>query len=122
MFDDDQDGQDQAAQDQVGQQMDMQVSDLEGRDIVTQDGDEVGDVERVVRDTQTDQTYVIVSEGGFLGGDEAAYPIDNLEIRSEGEIILQSQSGERSVDDFDQDNLEELDGDDNLGEGEQNLH
>ncbi|WP_010626897.1 PRC-barrel domain-containing protein [Halomonas sp. KM-1] len=125
IFDDDQNGQDQAAQDQVGQQqMDMQVSDLEGRDIVTQDGDEVGDVERVVRDTQSNETYVIVSEGGFLGfgGDEAAYPIENLEIRSEGELILQSQSGERSVDDFEQDNLEELDGDERLMEDDQNMN
>lgn len=120
MFDDDRNGQDQVDQ----QQMDMQVSDLEGRDIVTQDGDEVGDVERVVRDTQSNETYVIVSEGGFLGfgGDEAAYPIENLEIRSEGELILQSQSGERSVDDFEQDNLEELDGDERLMEDDQNLN
>lgn len=65
---------------------------------------------------KSNDTYAIVTEGGFLGfgEDELAYPIDNLEIRSEGEVVLQSQSGERSADEFDDDNVEELDGDERI--------
>ncbi|AMD02632.1 DUF6470 family protein [Halomonas chromatireducens] len=108
---DDQNGQDRDAQGQG-----IQVSELENRDLINQDGEELGDIERVVRNIQSGEIYVIVTEGGFLGfgEDEMAYPIENLEIRSEGEVVLQSQSGERSADEFDDDNFEELDGDEEI--------
>ncbi|MGR2739192.1 PRC-barrel domain-containing protein [Billgrantia sp. Q4P2] len=110
--------QDQAAQDQEAQGQGIQVSELENRDLVNQDGEELGDIDRVVRDTQSNDTYVVVTEGGFLGfgEDEMAYPVENLEIRSEGEVVLQSQSGERSTEDFDQDDFEVLDEDEQLNE------
>ncbi|WP_181870005.1 PRC-barrel domain-containing protein [Halomonas sp. DQ26W] len=116
----DQNGQDRAAQDEADRDQErdardrgIQVSELENRDLINQDGEELGDIERVVRDTQSGDIYVIVTEGGFLGfgEDEMAYPIENLEIRSDGEVVLQSQSGERSADEFDDDNYEKLDGD-----------
>ncbi|WP_444676901.1 PRC-barrel domain-containing protein [Halomonas sp. E19] len=117
LFDDDGDrDRDQAGQQDLGN---MQVSDLEGRTLVTQDGEEIGEIDRVVRDTQENATYVVVSEGGFLGfgGDEMAYPLQDIQVRDDdGEVLLQSRSGERNADDFDDDRYEELDGDERLGE------
>lgn len=117
LFDDDGD----QDRDQTGQQQwdDLQVSDLEGRTLVTQDGEEIGEIDRVVRDTQENATYVVVSEGGFLGfgGDDMAYPLQDIQVSDDdGEVLLQSRSGERNADDFDDDNFEELDGDQRLGE------
>lgn len=111
MTEDDRNGQDHADRGQG-----IEVSELENRDLINQDGEELGDIDRVVRDTQSGNIYVIVTDGGFLGfgEDEMAYPIENLEIRSEGEVVLQSQSGERSADEFDDDNFEELDGDERI--------
>ncbi|RCV91525.1 DUF6470 family protein [Billgrantia montanilacus] len=111
MSEDDANGQDQADRGQG-----IEVSELENLDLINQDGEELGDIERVVRDTQSGEIYVVVTEGGFLGfgEDEMAYPIENLEIRSDGEVVLQSQSGERSADEFDDDNFEELDGDERI--------
>ncbi len=115
------DGDDDQDRDQTGQQQwdNLQVSDLEGRTLVTQDGEEIGEIDRVVRDTQENATYVVVSEGGFLGfgGDDMAYPLQDLQVRDDdGEVLLQSRSGERNADDFDDDRYEELDGDQRLGE------
>lgn len=115
---------DQAAQGQDAQGQGIQVSELEGRDLVNQDGEELGDIDRVVRDTQGNDTYVVVSEGGFLGfgEDEIAYPVSDLEIRSEGEVVLQSQSGERAANELDDDNFEELDGDERVNELNQGMN
>ncbi|MCC5881154.1 MAG: PRC-barrel domain-containing protein [Halomonas sp.] len=109
------DQRDEGGQDQANRES-IEVSELENRDVVNQDGEELGDIDRVVRHIESQDTYVIVTEGGFLGfgEDEMAYPIENLEIRSEGEVVLQSQSGERSTDEFDDDDYEELDGDEQI--------
>lgn len=100
--------------------MGMQVSDLEGRDVFTQDGEEIGDVDRVVRHTQDGDIYVIVTDGGFLGigEDEMAFPLDELQLSEDDEIVLQSPVSDiqRDAGDFDDDDYEELEGDEQLGD------
>ncbi|MBW6389984.1 PRC-barrel domain-containing protein [Billgrantia antri] len=120
----DQAAQDQASQDQASQGddlMSMEVSEVKGQAVYSQqDEKEIGDVERVVRDTESGDVSVVISEGGFLGfgEDEMGYPIDELKVRSEGELVVQSgDSGESG--DYGSDQYEEVDGSQTLREAMQ---
>ncbi|MCE8017622.1 hypothetical protein HOP62_16210 [Halomonas sp. MCCC 1A17488] len=119
-----QDSQNQADQDQAAQGddlMSMEVSEVEGQAVYSkQDDEKIGDVERVVRDTESNDTYVVISEGGFLGfgEDEMGYPIDELEIRSEGELVVESGDSGQSGD-YGSDQYEELDDNQTLREAMQ---
>lgn len=108
--------QDQAAH--SGDLTSLQVSDIEGYSVYSQEDDEqIGSVDRVVRDTQSNDAYVVIEEGGFLGfgADEMGYSIDELQIRNEDELVVQStDSGESH--DFSSDQFEDVDGDRTLGE------
>jgi len=113
--------QDQAAQDQAAHSGDLtglQVSEIEGYSVYSQEDDEqIGSVDRVVQDTQSNDAYVVIEEGGFLGfgADEMGYSIDELQIRNEDELVVQStDSGESH--DFSSDQFEDVDGDRTLGE------
>ncbi|UYG02919.1 DUF6470 family protein [Halomonas sp. LR3S48] len=119
-----QEQQDEASQEQASQGndlMSMEVSELKGQTVYSRDDDEeIGDVERVVRDTQSNDTYVVISEGGFLGfgENEMGYPVDELEIRSEGELVVSSSdSGESG--DYGSDQYEEVDDNQTLQEAMQ---
>ena len=116
----DQAAQDQATQEQASQDnlMNRQVSEIEGYTVYSQENDEeIGDVERVVRDTQSNDTYAVISEGGFLGfgADEMGYSIDELEIRNEDELVVQSADSGESAD-FSSDQYEDVDSDMTLNE------
>lgn len=101
--------------------MSMEVSELQGQTVFSRDDDEeIGEIERVVRDTESNETFVVISEGGFLGfgEDEMGYPIDELEIRNEGELVVQSSdSGESG--DYSSDRYEDIDENQTLREATQ---
>lgn len=61
----------------------MSVGDVLGKDIVTADGETVGEVERVVLHSGDKRPYVVFSAGGFLGlGDkEVVVPVSELELQ-----------------------------------------
>lgn len=65
----------------------LPVSDIAGRDVVTQDGEEVGTVDRFVMIDGT--AHAVFRRGGFFGfgGDDVAIPATNLAVRGE-EIVL----------------------------------
>src|SRR5690554_5698693 len=113
--------QDQAAQDQAAQSGDLtglQVSEIEGYSVFSQEDDEeIGNVDRVVQDTQTNEAYVVIAEGGFLGfgADEIGYSVDELQIRNEDELVVHSTDSGQSHD-FSSDQYEDVDGDRTLGE------
>lgn len=122
--DQEQQSSDQATQDQAAQGNDLmglQVSEIEGANVYSQENDEeIGDVERVVSDTQSNDIYIVISEGGFLGfgENEMGYPIDELEIRSDGELTVSSADIGESAD-FGSDQYEDLDSDLTLREAMQ---
>ena len=127
------DQQDQARQDEAQQDRDqtsrdrgsdgndlmsMRVGDIEGYTIYSRaDGEEIGDVDRVVRDTQNNDIYVVVTKGGFLGfgKDEFGYKLENVELRGDEELIV--RSGDDGVSgDYGSDQYESLDGDHTLSD------
>lgn len=113
--------QDSTAQDQAAQSNDLtslQVSEIEGYSVYSQEDDEqIGNVDRVVQDTQTNDAYVVIAEGGFLGfgADEVGYSINELQIRNEDELVVQSTASGESQD-FSSDQYEDVDSDLTLGE------
>lgn len=113
--------QDHATQDQAAQSGDLtslQVSEIEGYSVYSQEDDEeIGNVDRVVQDTQTNEAYVVIAEGGFLGfgADEVGYSVDELQIRNEDELVVHSTDSGQSHD-FSSDQYEDVDGDRTLGE------
>ncbi|NIC05572.1 PRC-barrel domain-containing protein [Billgrantia bachuensis] len=120
----DQQSQEQQNSEQASQEndlMSMEVSELQGKTVYSQEDEkEIGDVERVVRDTESNEAFVVISEGGFLGfgEDEMGYPVDELEIRNENELVVQSgDSGESG--DYGSDQYEEIDGNQTLREAMQ---
>jgi len=73
----------------------ISVSDLVDREVVNTRGEQLGQVERVV--ANGNRTYLILSEGGFLGmGErEVALPLDRVSsIRGDDQLVLQGLSEE----------------------------
>jgi sporulation protein YlmC with PRC-barrel domain len=73
----------------------IRVSDLVDREIVNTRGEELGRVERVV--ANGNRTFLILSEGGFLGmGErEVALPLDRVSsVRGDDQLVLQGLSEE----------------------------
>ncbi len=84
----------QTAQQQItGQQqrpiMQRQVSDLEGESVQDQEGQNLGDIEMVVRDRQSGRISAVLGVGGFLGLGEkrVALPTDQLQVDQDGKIV-----------------------------------
>ncbi len=73
----------------------IRVSELVDRQVVNARGEQLGQVERVV--ANGNRTYLILSEGGFLGmGErEVALPLDRVSsIRGDEQLVLQGLSEE----------------------------
>ena len=64
----------------------LTVRDLRGREVIGRDGEELGEVSRVVR--SNGQVYVIVETGGFLGVGEREAPLALSDLRVRGEQLV----------------------------------
>ncbi len=89
----------------------IRVSELVDREIVNTRGEELGEVERVV--SNGNRTYLILSEGGFLGmGErEVALPLDRVSsVRGDDELVLQGLSEDdiEAMPRWNSDNADEL--------------
>ncbi|MCG7599962.1 PRC-barrel domain-containing protein [Halomonas sp. McH1-25] len=111
--------QDPSGSQQGGQQgdlMSMPVSEIEGMQVVNQDGQELGEVERVAISNQDNQVYAIVSVGGFLGiGDESvALPIEEMNLQKD-HLVLQTNRSEdelqQSAEDYNEEDYQAVEGD-----------
>jgi hypothetical protein len=115
---------DQTPQDQAAEGNDltnMEVSEILGFTVYSQEDDEeIGDVERVISDTQNDDIYVVIMQGGFLGfgKDEIGYKLDDLELRNDDELVVGSTDDGESGD-YGSDRYEDLDGSQTLLEAMQ---
>ncbi|APX92904.1 hypothetical protein BWR19_08155 [Halomonas sp. 1513] len=115
---------DQASQDQDAESselMNRRVSELESYTVYSrEDDEEIGDVKRVVRDTQSNDIYVVISRGGFLGfgADEMGYRLDDLALRGDEELEVRSADDGVSGD-YGSDQYEDLDGDSTVLESRQ---
>lgn len=115
---------DEASQDQAAEGDNLtsrEVGEIEGYTVYSQEDDEeVGEVERVVRDTQNGDIYVVITKGGFLGfgKDEMGYTVDSLELRNDDELVV-SSSEDGETGDYGSDRYEDVDGSQTLREAMQ---
>ncbi|MCA1775018.1 MAG: PRC-barrel domain-containing protein [Loktanella sp.] len=90
---------------------DMTASDLEGQTVYGTDGDEVGEIENVVR--ASDGLAAVVGVGGFLGLGEhrVAIPMDRLTM-TDGQLMLQNLTDDeiRDLPAYNDGDAEELEG------------
>ena len=73
----------------------MGVSDLDGMEVINGRGENLGEVERVVRNGQ--DTYMIVEHGGWFFGlndKEVAFPIGNVMVRGD-QVVLRGMTEEQ---------------------------
>ena len=85
--------QQQTDQMQSGQMMTAEK--LKGMEVVSQMGEEIGEIEEVMIDQQTGEVkFVIISKGGILGigGEEVAVPLNAFEIINEQARLTVDQS------------------------------
>ncbi len=71
------------------------ADELIGKDVVNRNGNQVGDLENIVVDRQTNQPYAVVEVGGVLGigAKNVVIPFDQLQV-GEDKITLMSQKSE----------------------------
>jgi sporulation protein YlmC with PRC-barrel domain len=74
------------------------AGDITGTEVVNQAGDEIGEVEEIVRDKETGSFHAVVSVGGFLGiGDkQVAIALDDLKLRDE-QLLISLDSTEEQL-------------------------
>ncbi|HUF57602.1 MAG TPA: PRC-barrel domain-containing protein, partial [Thermohalobaculum sp.] len=87
----------------------LMVGDLTGQDVFNEAGEDLGDLERIIR--LDGQTWAVISAGGFLGIGDKDIPVelDRLSITEEG-IIVQGLTEEQieAAQDVDLEGAEEL--------------
>lgn len=67
----------------------QQLIELQGKKVVNQQGEEIGEIDSIVRDTTDQSLKAVVSSGGFLGmgGQKVAIPADKLQVQGQGDQI-----------------------------------
>lgn len=76
----------------------MAVGDVLGKDMVTPDGEDIGEVEQIVLHSGDEQLYAVVSVGGFLGigGRDVVIPVSELELIND-ELVLKAGNSKEQV-------------------------
>jgi hypothetical protein len=73
------------------------VSELEGIEVVDEQGEQLGSVNRVVMDTTDEKIYVVMGHGGFLGlGEkEIALSPENLHLSEDLQLVVSGLTEEQ---------------------------
>lgn len=81
----------------MGALMSKRVSDIKGMDVENLNGDDIGDVEKVVRDPHSNKLFAVVSVGGFLGMGEKMIPIslESMQLRDDKLIAPTSKDEDK---------------------------
>jgi hypothetical protein len=63
----------------------IDADDIDDTNVVNSAGDKIGEVDQVVRSTQDNRLYAVISVGGFLGMGEkhVAIPLKDLQMRDD---------------------------------------
>ena len=90
--------QDQTGQMQYGQR--VTADELEGMDVVSQNGEKIGEIEKITGDRQSGPAqFVILSRGGILGmgAEKIAVPLSAFEIRDDKARLTVDESKLKNV-------------------------
>jgi sporulation protein YlmC with PRC-barrel domain len=86
---------------QQGQKMQVRVSELTGKDVVNRQGEQIGDIDEIVRKSDDDQAkaHAVISVGGFLGmGDkDVLVPLDRLSMQEDKIVLPQDMASKDAL-------------------------
>jgi len=101
-----------AAKPGMGSEQGIKADDLEDKKVVSSTGDEIGEVEKIVRGKQDDQLQAVVEVGGFIGmGEkEVTMPLSELEMQNDQLVAPQTASKDQleSQAEYDESQYEEV--------------
>jgi hypothetical protein len=106
----------------LNQQMaSMRVDQIKDMEVFNRQGQSLGEVEQVVIDRNTNQPYVLVSVGGFLGIGQELVPLElnQMELRGEDQLIAPTSMTEEELQNrrnYDEAQYRELDDNQTLAE------
>lgn len=81
--------------DQMQSSQSITADELEGMEVVSQQGEEIGEIQKITIDKQSGEVqFVTFSKGGILGmgAEEIAVPLSAFEIRNDQAILTVDQS------------------------------
>lgn len=88
-------GYSQQQTDQMQSSQNITADELEGMEVVSQQGEEIGEIKKITIDSQSGEVqFVTVSQGGILGmgAKEIAVPLSAFEIRDDQAVLTVDQS------------------------------
>jgi sporulation protein YlmC with PRC-barrel domain len=89
----------QAAQDMDQMLMSMPIDQVTGTEVVNSRGEQIGQVDRVVRDNQTGDLALVVRSGGILGlgGETTLVNLDEVAQASQDQLVWETTLGEDEI-------------------------
>jgi sporulation protein YlmC with PRC-barrel domain len=86
---------------QQGEKKEVKVSDLTGTDVVNRQGEQIGDIDEIVRKSDDDEAkaHAVISVGGFLGmGDkDVLVPLDRLSMQEDKIVLPQDMASKDAL-------------------------
>jgi hypothetical protein len=106
----------------MGSEQGIKTDDLEDKKVVSSTGDEIGEVEKIVRGKQDDKLQAVVEVGGFLGmGEkEVTMPLSELKMQNDQLVAPQTASKDqlKSQAEYDESQYEEVSEDQQIDRSE----
>jgi sporulation protein YlmC with PRC-barrel domain len=92
---------------------DMSADDLNGMDVITSDGESVGDVQKIVISPNNQDIHAVVSVGGLLGigAKTILIPLDSITIKNDELHVRATQAELEAMTDYGSEDFVELEGD-----------
>jgi sporulation protein YlmC with PRC-barrel domain len=92
---------------------DMSADDLNGMDVITSDGESVGDVQKIVISPNNQDIHAVVSVGGLLGigAKTILIPLDSISLKDDVLHVRATQAELEAMTDYGSEDFVELEGD-----------
>lgn len=104
--------------------MSHQIRDIEGKSVVNQQDEEIGEILRIVEHKASGDLYAVISIGGVwgIGDDEVALALENIEIQDD-QLVTNTTYGsdeiKASAEKYDKENYSQIDNNMTLNQAQQ---
>jgi sporulation protein YlmC with PRC-barrel domain len=80
-----------------GEMQAITASDLEGKAVVNEAGEQIGEVSNIVESTADGKMYVVIDQGGFMGVGEKRVALSLEGLTMQGDQILVPQLSQQEI-------------------------
>lgn len=104
--------------------MSYQIRDIEGKSVVNQQDEEIGEILRIVEHKASGDLYAVISIGGVwgIGDDEVALALENIEMQDD-QLVTNTTYGsdeiKASAEKYDKENYSQIDNNMTLNQAQQ---